>query len=127
MDGQVVDPSYKRILKANPPSRAQHVVAAVLDQSLQGIVGCGRDQLLPQLLVGGMQADGQGNLQLLLGQPGDLPRHAHRREGDVPLADANILIEAANGLHHGVAVEQGLPHAHENHVADAAAKVFLHR
>jgi len=128
----IIDPPQQDVFEADPPAGDGHVLTAILKQGLNRVgVSCG-DQLLPQALVGGMQADGQGELgstqplERQLGQLGQGAGHTHGAQRDLPLGHAQIGAQAGHGAQHRVDVEQGLAHAHEHHMAGACLHDLLH-
>ena len=128
----IVEFTKKDVLKTHPPTGHVQIVTAILKQGVIGVgMGCG-NQLLAQPLVGGMETHRQGELgaaQPLHGQFCQLRqgfRNTHRADGDAPLADTKVIIEAADRLQNSAAVEQGLAHAHEHDVGGTTVHRLTH-
>ena len=128
----IIEPAQQDVFKADPAAGQGHVFTTILEQILNGI-GTGRwNQLLPQCLVGGMEAERQGELgatQAIEGPFGKTRQaggDSHRAHGDLPLGHAQFTAEAIDRRQHGVNVEQGLTHAHEHHVGGPALHHFAH-
>ena len=128
----VVERAEQDVLEADATAGHRKVVTAIFQQGLVGIGARGGDQLLAQLLIGGMQADGEGELgppQPLEGQFRQLRQgagHTDGADGDAALSDAKVIVEAADRIQHGGAVEQRFPHAHEHDVGRAAIHRLTH-
>ena len=130
--GLIVEFTEQDVLKTHPPTGHIQIVTTILEQGVIGVgMGCG-NELLAQPLVGGMEAHRQGELgaaQPLHGQFRELRqgfRNTHRADGDAPLADTEVIIEAADRLQHSAAVEQGLAHAHEHDVGGTSVHRLTH-
>ena len=72
-----------------------------------------------------MEADGEGGLEVMIGEAGDLAGDPHSGNRDVALSDADILVHRSNGFDHGVCIQERLTHAHEHDVTDAMSEVGL--
>lgn len=85
-----------------------------------GIAVGGGDDLPAGLVVGGMEGKGKAHPKVLLRQAVDALGNAHGGEGDAPWAHGQALgmEHDADGLKHVAQVQEGLPHAHEDHVSD---------
>ena len=128
----VVERPEQDVFEADATAGHRQIVTAVLQQSVVGVGARGGDQLLAQLLIGGMQADGEGELgatQPLEGEFCQLRQgtgHTDGADGDAALSDAEVIVEAADRIKHRSAVEQRFPHAHEHDVRGAAIHGLAH-
>ena len=128
----VVERPQQDVFEADATAGHREVVTAILQQCLVGVGARRGDQLLAQLLIGGMQADREGELsatQPLESQFRQLrqgARHTDGADGDAALSDAQVIVEAADRIKHGGAVEQRFPHAHEHNVGRAAIHGLTH-
>ena len=81
-------------------------------------------QLVAQLVVGRVQAQGQGDRDALVGELVDARHQADGRDGDAARGHAEAawgrVGQAAYGAHHGLVVGQRLAHPHEDDVGDAS-------
>ena len=124
---RVVDPPHHRVFKADPPAGDVLVAAHRLHQPGHGVGVVHRHHLAADGVVGGVEGDGQGQLELVLRQPVDLGHDAAGGQADVAHPDVDPLGGRDQGeeLHHLVKVVQRLADAHEDDVGDALPDVLL--
>src|SRR5690606_33254266 len=117
----VVDAVHHYVLKGNSTPRLGHVVPAGVHQLGQGIAHIDGHDLGSDVVVGGVEGDGQGDGQPLFGQAPDGGHQAHRGDGNVAEADAQALrvVDNPQEADQVVVVLQGLAHAHDHDGADA--------
>ena len=123
----IVDAAHHRILEADPSARGVLIAADRLHQLLHGVGIVHGHHAAADLIVGRMERDGKGELQLFLGQLVDLRHQTAGGKADVPHPDVDafgrgdILKES----HHFVEIVQRLADAHEHDVGDALPDVLL--
>lgn len=71
-------------------------------------------QALSKLLAAGMQADSQGDLQVVGCKLGYGVGHAHCGDGNMPSSNANMFDQEACGCSDLLAIQHWLAHAHED-------------
>lgn len=110
--GPVILPRDQGVLDADAPVRPLHVVLHGVHQLRQVEALVHRHELAALRVVGRVEAHRQLDLpeQLLLvvRQVPDARGQPHRGDGDVPRADAQVTVEAPDGLLHGDAVVERL-------------------
>ncbi len=120
----VVDAAHHGVLDGDPALGDPGVVPGRLDGLGDRGAGVDRDQRVAQLVVGGVQAQREGDRDALLGQLADARDQTDGRDGDAARRHAQAVGrgvgEAAYGADDGLVVGQRLAHAHEHHVVDAA-------
>ena len=114
----VVDAVDQGPFDGEAPPAGRHVLGAGLGQHGQRIAPVDRDELVAQLVVGGMERDGQVHRQRLGGQAADAGHDAHRGEREVARREAHVAVQPLDGTPDPVVVRQGLPHPHEDDVGD---------
>ena len=112
----VVDPVDQGPLDRQPPPARRHVLGAGGGQLGQRVAPVDGDELVAQLVVGGVQRHRQVDRQRLAGEPADPGHEADRREGEVTGRQAHLVVQALDGRPDAVVVGERLPHPHEHHV-----------
>ena len=123
----VVDPPHHGVLEAHSPARRLLIPAHGLHQHLHGVGVVHRHHAAADVVVGGVEGDGEGELELLLGQLVDLRHEAAGGEADVPHPDVHALggRDVLEKAHDFVEIIQRLPDAHQHDVGDALPDVLL--
>ena len=80
--GVVVHVLDERVLDGHAPAGGQEVVVGGVEQLADLPLGVDGDELVSQLVVGGVQGDGQGHRQPLAGEPADEGNQPYRGDGD---------------------------------------------
>ncbi len=122
--GLVVDVADERVLDAHAPSGRLEVAAGRVQGLCDVPALVDRDEVVAQLVVGGVQAQRQRRRDALGRELVDGRHEPDGRHRDAARGDAEAvgggLGEPADGGDGGLVVRQRLPHAHEDDVADAA-------
>ena len=120
--GQVVDAAEQDVLQRDLAAGGVEVVAAGVDEVLNGDEAGPGDDLFAKLVVGGVQADGEGDGQVEGGEFADAHGHADGADGDLAGAQAQTPVggEGGEGGQHVFEVGHGFAHAHEDEVAEPA-------
>ena len=114
-------------------AQGRHVAAAGIKQHGQRVLLVDRHQLTAQCVIGCVQRQRQGDVDVL-GQLIDHRHHAGGRQGHPALGDAvtQVIHHQVHGRDDVVEVQQRLAHAHHHHVGDGtvdgcrdAAKGFV--
>ncbi len=117
--GPVVHPVDQRPLHREPSVGRRHVVGAGLGQHRQRVPPVDRHQLVAQLVVGGVQGDGEVDRELLAGQPPDARDDADGGEGEAAGRQSEVGVDPLDRRPRAVVVGQRLAHAHEDDVGEA--------
>ena len=123
----IIDTAHHRILKADPAARGLLIAADGGHQHLHGVGIIDRHHAAADLVVGGMQGDRKGQLQLFLSQLVDFGHQTAGGKADIAHSDVHALrggdvLEEAHDL---VKIIQRLPDAHEDDVGNFAAGLPL--
>ncbi len=123
MLGLVVDVLEQGVFHSQDAFATQggHIAHARFQQYLERVLLVDRHQLVAQLVIGGVQRQGQRHVDML-GQFVDHRHHARGGQGDATLGNAIAQI-VHHDLHGGddiVEIQQRLAHAHHDHVGDGA-------
>ena len=123
----VIDPLHQAVLKGEPSPSLLIVVSAGVQHLPQGVAVGDGHQLPPHLVAGGVERQGQGDLQPLLRQPVYLGHQPAGGNGDVSLAYVQSLRRAQKPYeaHHILIIVHGLPGTHDHHVGHALPRVPL--
>ena len=124
---RIVHPAHHRVFKADPPAGGVLIAADRVHQLGHRVGVVDRHHLAADGVVGGMEGDGEGQLELSLGQPVDLGHDAAGGQADVPHPDVDPLGGGDQGeeLHHLVEVIQRLADPHQDDVGNALPDVLL--
>ncbi len=120
----VVDVLDQGVLDRDAPLGLGRVVPGRVQHLADLPAGVDGHQRVAQLVVGGVQGDGQRHRQTFVGELLDRRHQADRGDRDASGGDAQPLgggvDDAADGADHGLVVGQRLAHAHEDDVAHPA-------
>ncbi|MCY1432964.1 hypothetical protein D9M71_489820 [compost metagenome] len=96
-----------------------HIALAGIEQHFQRVLLVDRNQFVAQRVVGRVQRQGQGHVDVL-GQFVDHRHHARGGQGHPALGNAvaEVVHHQVHGGDHVVEVQQWLTHAHHHHVGD---------
>ncbi len=116
---RIVHAPDQAVLQSDPPACLLEIGGAGIHQLLNGIAPGYGHQRLPLFVRGGVQGQGQGNLELLLGQPPHLRHQAAGGHRHVPLADMEPVLvrKHTDERQQIVVIVQRLPGAHDHHIA----------
>ena len=117
----VVDPGDHRPLDAEPAVAGAPPVVARRRQVAQRVPAVHGHQLVAQLVAGRVQRHRQRHRERLAGEAADAGDHADGGHGDVAGADADVVVEADDGVPAGVVVGERLAHPHEHDVGHPPA------
>ena len=122
---RVVDAAQHHVFEHDLAVSAPHVSRAGREHLVQRIGAVERHQAIAHLVGGGVQADGEVELQVFLGEAVDARHHTDRRHGDGPCreVETGLVVEQTAGAQRLVVVVERLAHAHEDDVGDATPVV----
>ena len=121
--GPVVDAAEEQVLEGDLASGAAEVGVARVEESVErGVLGP-RDEAAAEIVRGSVQAEGEGDGHVEVGEAADGPGKADGGHGDLSGADAQSPggVDGPDGAGDGGEVRERLAHAHEHDVGDAVA------
>ena len=121
----VVDAVDHGPLNGETPAAGGHVVRTGGGQHVERIAAVDGHELVAQLVVGGVERDGEVHGQGLGGQAPDARHDADRREREMAGREAHVAVEPRDGPPDPVVVGQRLPHPHEDDVGDPPCRPGL--
>lgn len=121
MLGLIVDAPQEDIFKGDPLARPQGDFLDGGDEIVDvPLAGDGHD-LLADLIVGGVERDGELGADGFLGEALDARDDPGGGDGHTRFGDSDFSDEEADSVHEGVVIEERLAHAHEDEVDSVAA------
>ncbi len=104
LGGAVVHAREEDVFKGDAAFSGFHIGATVGEEGFEGVGAGTGNQLFAQALVGGVEADSEGDLELMFGQLRDPTGQADGGDGERSHPNPHILIEAMERLHYLIEV-----------------------
>ena len=121
----VVDVLHEGVLDRDPTLGLLGVLPGCIEELVDLPTTVDRDEFITQLIVGGMQGDGQGDGYPLLSQRLDTRHETNGRDRQGPGTHANpvgpLSGQGANRSEHRTVIGHRLAHTHEDDVVNPAA------
>ena len=116
----VVHVGDERPFETETTALGLEILAAGFHQHLDGIATIDGHEGIAQIVVGGVQADGEADGQGAGGETLDAGHDAHGGHRQLTCGDADVVVDAHQRLPHGFFVRQRLAHSHVDDVAHAS-------
>ncbi len=127
VDRPVVHPGDQRPLERHATTGDLEPAPAGGHERLEGVATVDGDELVAQLVVGGMQRDGEVDRQPGGRQAPDARHQPDGRHGEVAGREPEVVVEPVERGDDAVEVRHRLAHPHEDDVREAPGAGLLHR